>query len=109
MNIDKGCIRQVLGSLIKHPQYLSEIDKYSFVLTDFPSKFEKYIFSAINGLYRNGAPKIQIVDIENFLSSDEIAKKTFEQQNGIEYLLDVIEFADVENFPYYYGTIHFNP
>ena len=105
MNIDKGCIKQVLGSLIKHPQYLSEIDKYSFVLTDFPSRFEKYIFSAINGLYRNGAPRIQIVDIENFLSSDEIAKKTFEQENGIEYLLDVIEQAEIENFPYYYNRL----
>ena len=105
MNIDKNCIQQVLGSLIKHPQFLSEIDKYSFVLTDFPSKFEKYIYSAINGLYRNGAPKIQIVDIENFLNSDEIAKKTFDQQNGIEYLLDIIELAEVENFPYYYNKL----
>ena len=105
MNIDKNCIQQVLGSLIKHPQFLSEVDKYSFVLTDFPSKFENYIFSAINGLYRNGAPKIQIVDIENFLNSDEIAKKTFEQQNGIEYLLDIIELAEVENFQYYYNKL----
>ena len=103
MNIDKGCIQQVLGCLIQHPQYLSEVDKYSFIITDFPTRFEKYIFSAIDGLYRNGAPKIQIIDIENYLSSNEVAKKTFEQQNGIEYLQDIIEFAEVENFPYYYN------
>ena len=64
---------------MQHPQYLSEIDRYSFVLTDFPSRFEKYVFSAINGLYRNGAAKIQPIDIENFLSSDATAKKTFEK------------------------------
>ena len=105
MNIDKGCIQQVLGCLIKHPQFLSEIDKYSFVLTDFPSRFEKYIFTAINGLYRGGASKIQVIDIENFLSSDHVAKTTFEQQNGIEYLQDIIELSEVENFNYYYNKL----
>ena len=105
MNIDKGCIQQVLGCLIKHPQFLSEVDKYSFVLTDFPSRFEKYIYSAINGLYRNGAGKIQIIDIENFLSTDQVAKTTFEQQNGIEYLQDIIELSEVENFNYYYNKL----
>lgn len=103
MNIDKGCIQQVLGCLVQHPQYLSEVDKYSFVLTDFPTRFEKYIYSAISGLYQNGAPKIQVIDIENYLSSNEVAKKVFDQQNGIEYLQDIIEFAEVENFPYYYN------
>ena len=101
MNIDKNCIQQVLGSLIKRPQYLSEIDKYSLNITDFPTRFEKFIYAAIDGLYQNGAPKIQIVDIENYLNSDEIAKKTFEQQNGVDYLLDIIELAEVDNFPYY--------
>ena len=102
MNIDKGCVQQILGCLIKHPQFLSEVDKYSFVLTDFPSRFEKYIFHAIETLYRNGASKIQIVDIENALSEDEVGKATFKQQNGIEYLQDIIELSEVENFNYYY-------
>lgn len=102
MNIDKGCIQQILGCLIKHPQFLGEVDKYSFVLTDFPSRFEKYIFQAIYTLYRNGATKIQIIDIENALSEDEIGKTTFNQQNGIEYLQDIIELSEIENFNYYY-------
>ena len=49
--VDKSCIRQVLGSLMKHPQFLGEVDKYTFNLTDFPTKFEKYIYTAIMGLY----------------------------------------------------------
>ena len=102
MNIDKGCIKQILGCLIKHPQFLSEIDKYSFVLTDFPSRFEKYIFQAIYTLYKNGASKIQIVDIENALSEDAVGKATFKEQNGIDYLQDTIELSEVENFNYYY-------
>lgn len=102
MNIDKGCVRQILGGLIKHPQFLSEIDKYSFVLTDFPSRFEKYIFQAIYRLYKNGATKIHIIDIENALSEDEVGKTTFKEHNGIEYLQDAIELSEVDNFNYYY-------
>ena len=36
----KGTIQQILGSLMKHPQFLSEIDKYSLSMTDFSTKFE---------------------------------------------------------------------
>ncbi len=102
---DKNCIQQILGCLLKHPQFLSEIDKYSFTLTDFSSRFERYIFSAISGLYRHGANVITPLDIENYLEADDTAKKTFEIQNGIEYLQDIEEFANVENFPYYYNKL----
>ena len=101
--IDKGCIQQILGSLMKHPQFLSEVDRYQFNLTDFPDRFEKYIFNAIEVLYRNGAIKIQPIDIENEMSHNEAAKATFKNNNGIEYLQDIQELAEIENFPYYYN------
>lgn len=103
--IQKECIQQVLGSLMQHPQFLSEIDKYSFNLTDFPDKFEKYIFTAINGLYRHGATNIQPIDIENYLAVDSVAKTIFEQKNGIEYLQDIQELSEVDNFSYYYQKL----
>lgn len=105
MNIDKRCIQQVLGCLIQHPQFLSEIDKYSFLITDFPNRFEKYIFWAISNLYKNGASKLQVIDIENAISTDEVAKKIFDQHNGIEYLNDIIELSEVDNFNYYYTKL----
>ena len=101
----KGTIQQILGSLMKHPQFLSEIDKYSLSMTDFSTKFEKYIFTAIQGLWRNGAPKITAFDIESYMEANEGAKKLFEQQNGLEYLQDIEEFSNVENFPYYYTKL----
>ena len=99
---NKGVIQQVLGSLIKRPQFLSEVDKYSLTLEDFSTRFEKYIFAAIQGLWQNGAQKITAFDIENFMEANAAAKKTFELQNGIEYLQDIEEFSNVENFPLYY-------
>ena len=101
----KGTIQQVLGSLMKHPQFLSEVDKYTLTALDFSTRFEKTIFGAISGLWRQGAPKITAFDIESFMESNDAAKKLFEQQNGLEYLQDIEEFSNVENFPYYYNKL----
>ena len=105
MLTDKATIQQVLGCLIKHPQFLSEIDKYSLDLTDFSNRFERYIFHAIQGLYQNGATTITTVDIDNFLATNDSAHKYFEQQNGLEYIEDILEFSNVENFDYYYNKL----
>ena len=101
--IDKRDTQQILGCLMKRPQLLSEIDKYSFILTDFPTRFERSIFMAINGLYRNGATKIQPIDIENFIEADQVSAKIFKNKNGIEYLQDIIELSEVDNFGFYYN------
>lgn len=102
---DKSSIQQILGCLMQHPQFLSEVDKYVLMTSDFSTRFEKYIFSAIHGLYRQGASHIEPIDIANFLEADTTARKTFESQNGIEYLHDIIEFSSVENFQYYYNRL----
>ena len=101
--IDKRDTQQILGCLMKRPQLLSEIDKYSFILTDFPSRFERSIFMAINGLYRNGATRIQPIDIENFIEPDQVSAKIFKDKNGIEYLQDIVELSEVDNFDFYYN------
>lgn len=93
---------QVLCGLIKHPQYLNETDKYFLTIEDFPSRFEKYIFSAIYNLYRGGAVNLTVVDIANYFNTHETAKATFEANNGIEYLQDALDFSEEENFPFYY-------
>lgn len=90
---------------MQHPQYLSEVDKYSLSLTDFTSRFDAYIFSAISGLYLDGNVKIHPIDIENYLSSDQLAASTFEKQNGIEFLQDSEDLSDYTSFPFYYNYL----
>ena len=102
---DKSSIQQILGCLMKKPQLLSEVDKYSLTIVDFSTRFERYVFSAILGLYRHGAEKIEPIDIANFLETDAAGKKTFEVSNGIEYLQDVMDFSAIENFGYYYNRL----
>jgi replicative DNA helicase len=105
MIIDKNCNRQILGSLMQHPQFLSETDKYSLTIDDFSTSLEKYVFMAISGLYANGAKTINPIDVENFLETSPVAKNVFVKQKGIEYLQDSIDFSSVENFGYYYNKL----
>lgn len=102
---DKSSIQQIFGCLLKRPQILSEVDKYSLSITDFGSRFEKYVYSAILGLYRQGVVRIEPIDVANFLDTDTVGKRVFEQNNGIEFLQDVIEYSNVENFGYYYNRL----
>ena len=103
--MDKSVIQQVIGSLMQKPQLLSEVDKYNLSIADFSTRFEKYIFSAIMNLYCKGVVSIQPIDVANYLESDTVGKKIFEQNKGIEYLQDVIDFSNWENFTYYYEKL----
>lgn len=102
---DKIVIQQVLGSIMKRPQFLSEVDKYSLDISDFSTRFEKVIFLSIRRLYERGATKITPLDIENCLEPDTTAKSLFDKYNGIEYLNDIEDFVNIENFPYYYSKL----
>lgn len=105
MNLDKNTILQIFGSLMKNPLLLSEVDKYSLTPQDFSTNFEKYIFAAINNLYQNGAERISVVDIDNYLINHEAVYKIFTENNGIEYLNDAEELSSLENFNYYYNKL----
>lgn len=90
---------------MKHPQFLSEVDKYKLGLEDFYYKFDKYIFAAIENLYRGGANKIQPIDVENYLQTNGAAAVIFKQNNGIEYLQDAEYLSEVQNFDFYYNRL----
>jgi len=103
--VDKNSILQLFGSLMKRPQFLSETDKYQLSLDDFYYKFDKYIFAAIENLYRGGANKIQPIDVENYLQSNGAASVIFKQNNGIEYLQDAEYLSETQNFEFYYKRL----
>ena len=99
---EKNDVLQIIGSLMKEPTILSKTDKYCLTLSDFSTRFEKYLFDAINGLYFNGAKTISVLDIMNYLGTNGAATSIFEKNNGAEYLQDALEFSEVGNFDYYY-------
>jgi len=76
--------------------------KNDFILTkeDFSETFHRIIFSTIDYLYKKEAKKIDIVDIDGFLSKYNSQYKIFEANKGIQYLNEAIDIANIETFNY---------
>lgn len=102
---DKTSIIQVLGNLLKQPSLLSETDKYQLENSDFPERFHKVIFAAINNLFQNGVTEIDEIEIDGFLSQHNIQYEIFNQNKGIEYLQSIQELSKESNFEYYYERL----
>lgn len=102
---DKTAIIHVLGCLLKNPTLLSETDKYKITNDDFPEKFHKIVFAAINNLYQNGNDVIDEIEVDGFLKNYDIQYEIFTQNNGIEYLQHIRELSKEDNFDYYYQRL----
>ena len=87
---DKGTILQVFGSLMKHPQFLSQSDKYQLTPNDFETRFEKYIYIAIDSLYRSGVTSINPIDVENYLENNAAAKTLFEKTSRLSMIESIL-------------------
>lgn len=90
---------------MKKPELFSDVDKYQLDITDFSTYFDKLVFSAIYNLYTDGATEIHVVDIDNYLQNNEVAKKTLDEENGIQFLQDCEVYSDAKNFNYYYTRL----
>ena len=100
--VDKNAIMQVIGCLIRNPLLFSEIGN-DINIDDFDTNFTKSIFNAIYNLYQLGADKVTIIDIDNYLQQYGGIYSNFTKENGITYLQDCCELAQVENFYYYFN------
>jgi len=107
IKIDRHTVIQVLGGLMNHPEFLNDIDKYRFELSDFPTSLDKFIFSAINNLYNSGdgANNIRSVDVINYLKNNVSAASLLEKENGETFLQDCETAGDPANFKYYYHKL----
>lgn len=105
MTLDKQIVMQIFGCIMQQPSLLSEVENYSLIPSDFESSFEKYIFMSLANLHREGAETISIVDIDSYLAEKPHIHEIFNKYNGIEYLQDAIDMADIENFNYYYNKL----
>ena len=105
MFVDKNLVLQIFGSLMKKPDILLNSDKYFLIPDDFSTAFERNIFSAIFNMFQNGATRITVIDIDNYLKTVPGAHRIFERDNGIEFLEDCDDLAIPENFDYYYTRL----
>jgi replicative DNA helicase len=101
----RNIVMQLLGCLMKNPLFLGEINTYNLTPNDFSRSMDKQVFAAIFNLFRGGAEKVTVVDIDNYLKGHPGIYAEFVKNNGIEYLQDAEDFGVLENFNYYYTTL----
>lgn len=95
---------QVFGCLIKDTTLVID-DKYKLSVDDFPERFHKIVFGAIDHLVKNGVQTLNEIVIDDYLSRYPKQHKIFTDNVGIEYIQDAISMADTENFEYHYNTL----
>ena len=100
--IDKRSIMQVLGCLILNPNLLNRTDKYEFNTDYFEEDFYTLIYGTVQNLKSQGLKKIEVLDIDNYLSVRPGASKLFQNNKGVEYISEIVKIADLSKFDYYY-------
>lgn len=103
--VDKRSIFLVIGCLLQNPTLFNNTTRYNLTKDDFPEKFHKIIFAAIYNLWNEGVTKIDYIIIDNYLSKYDLQYQIFVENNGIEYLQQAKEVADLSNFNYAYDRI----
>lgn len=101
---DKSTVLIILGSLIKKPNLFLD-EKYNINEQDFVERFHTIIFGAIKNLYLNGVQTITALEIDTYLSNYAVQKKIFDDNNGIQYVDNLIKFAKIENFDFHYNIL----
>lgn len=101
---DKMAVLQVLGCLIKNPLLFAD-KQYNLNVEDFPERFHRIVFGAINYLALQGMTTISPLDIDQFLVKHEVQYKIFTDNSGILYLKKCIEVSTLDKFPYYYTVL----
>lgn len=97
---------QVLGSLMCNPTLIKSLD-YVLDKDDFVGAIHKALYVCIHNLSNQGLKTIDLSDIENYMHNvDPVGYvKMFEKYNGEEWIINIIEDANVENFDYYYKVV----
>lgn len=99
--IDVPSIVQVIGCIYNNPDLIDN-EKYNFYEEDFPSEFHKILFGSIYNLYLSGVTKINVSNIEDYLSKKVKSYAIYKDNNGSEYLLKISQETQIAAFDYYY-------
>ena len=103
---DKYAYLPLFARLMKEPsEVLSMSSGYKVTPNDFAEKFHKYLFSAINNLYRDGVTKITKIEVNAYLKDFTDQYRVYKDNGGDEYVDRALELEEVENFDYHYNRV----
>ena len=94
---DKMSVVQVLGCILHNPTIIID-EQYPLTDKDFPERFHKIEYGAMENLVKNGVNDLSGITIDDFLTKYPKQHKVFTEYNGLDYLSKAYEMADVNNF-----------
>lgn len=100
--VNKRAINYVLGAIIKEPALLRQ---YDIDCKDFPERFHRVIFAAVNNLADKGTENIDAADVDEYLSHYNAQHKTFNSGGGVEFVKWLISEAKTDNIKYYHDQL----
>ena len=103
--VDITSITQVIGTVYNNPSILDQTDKYILIDDDFPDNFHKIVFGAIYNIYAQGANRITLKNIVDFLAQHPKSEAVFKSEKGEEWLAQVSENSTPTAFEYYYNRL----
>ena len=105
MIYDKRTATNVIGCLMKKPDFLVDTDKFMLDKDDFQIPLHRIVFSAIYNLFHQGAEKITVNDLHVYLQKYPELYSLFNQNKGSDFILAAEETGEVENFVFYYDRV----
>lgn len=81
------------------------LDEFSFDKEDFAEPFYMLVYSSVYNLYNSGVNVIDNFSIDSYLSNFKGQYKIFNDNNGLDYVSDVVELYQKENFSYFYERL----
>lgn len=102
--VDVSAITQVIGCVFNNASILDDTDKYIIHEEDFIEDFHKIVFGSIYNIYLSGS-QVNIDAIIDYLSNRPKFQAIFNQNKGIEYLMEASKNAREDTFNYYYSRL----
>lgn len=100
--IDVRSIAQCLGAIISDP---SIQDEYGFDKEDFALPFYTLIYSVAYNLHNSGVNVIDGFSIDSYLSNYKEQYKLFNDNDGLNYVTNITDLYQKDNFSYYYQRL----
>ena len=97
---NKMAVINVLSGIIQNPLLLMD-ENYKLTPDDFPERFHKIVFAAVDHLAHNGVKEINEAVIDDYLTNYPKQHKIFEDNRGMDYIAKAVELSSPGNFDYY--------
>lgn len=100
---DTMAYRQVIGCLMLNPLLFLQYQDINPI--DFDLKVARICFINIRKLYEEGAKQLTPIEVDTEIDKHPNSAATYRRDNGLDFLKNAYEFADINNFDLYYKRV----